>query len=438
MSGAAQLVRAIGRWTLAALMLNTMIASGVFGLPAVIARQLGTASPWAYLLAAAGIAAILACFAEVASRFREAGGPYLYAHEVFGRFAGIQMGWLTWLVRISAAAANANLFVSYLAEFWKRAEEPALRLLILASCLGTLAAVNCRGVSAGAGQSNLFAAAKLLALSTFVLAGGIFLLSSRGAPAPAQLAAVGGASGWLEAVLLLVYAYGGFEAALIPMAEARDPQRDAPFALFMALAVCTVTYTLVQVVVLGTLENAAQSQRPLADAARVFLGGEGASLIAAAALFSLYGYMAASMLHAPRLTHALAERGDFPACFAAVHPRFHTPHVSIATFYGLVLALAAAGTFERIATLSAVARLFTYGMVCAALLQLRRTREEPPAFRLPAAPAVVAAGILFCVAVASRMGWDEARVVGVTFALAVANWLWVRRRREGDRSGSGA
>jgi amino acid transporter len=102
-----------------------------------------------------------------------------------------------------------------------------------------------------------------------------------------------------------------------------------------------------------------------------------------------------------------------------------------------VLALAAAGDFERTVTLSAVARLFTYGMVCAAVLRLRRTREEPPAFRLPAAPAVVAVGILFCVVVASRMGLDEARVVGVTVALAIANWLWVRGRREHDRSGGG-
>jgi len=425
-SSPAQLVRAIGRWSLAALVLNTMIASGVFGLPAVIARHLGSASPWAYLVAAGGMAAIMACFAEVASRFRESGGPYLYARVVFGRFAGIQMGWLAWLVRISAAAANASLFVAYLAEFWKQAEEPFLRVLILAFFLGTLAAVNYRGVSAGAGQSNLFAAAKVLALSSFVLAGGVFLLASRGSPAPVQLAAAGGASGWLEAVLLLVYAYGGFEAALIPMAEARNPQRDAPFALFTGLVVCTVVYTLVQVVVLGTLENAAESQRPLADAARAFLGVKGASLIAAAGLLSLYGYMAASMLNAPRLTYALAERGDFPSFFAAVHPRFHTPHVSIAAFYVLVLALAAAGTFERIATLSAVARLFTYGMVCSALLRLRKTEGKAPAFRLPAAPVVVAVGILFCAVLASRMGLAEVGVVGATVALAVANWFWVR------------
>jgi amino acid transporter len=425
----AQLVRAIGRWSLAALVLNSIIGSGVFGLPSVIAKHLGTASPWAYLVAAAGMAAIMACFAEVASRFREAGGPYLYAQAAFGRFAGIQMGWLAWLVRITAFAANANLFVVYLAEFWPQAEAPLERVLVLVLILGVHALVNFFGVGMGAGQSNLFIVAKLLALAIFIAAGAVFLLSSRGNPAPAQLPVVGGTGAWLEAVLLLVYAYGGFEAALIPMAEAKNPQRDAPFALFTALVVCTVVYTLIQVVVLGTLENAALSQRPLADAARAFLGEWGAALIALAALFSIYGYMAAAMLSAPRLTFAFAERGDFPSFFAAIHPRFHTPHLSIAVFYVLVLALAVAGSFQWNATLSAVARLFTYGAVCLALLRLRKSEATLPSFRLPAAPAVVAVAIVFCAVVASRMGKLELKIMVVTAAIALGNWLWVRKRK---------
>ncbi|MGH9508538.1 MAG: APC family permease [Terriglobales bacterium] len=430
----AQLVRAIGRWSLVALVLNSIIGSGVFGLPSVTAKYLGTASPWAYLIAAAGMAAIMACFAEVASRFHEAGGPYLYAQAAFGRFAGIQMGWLAWLVRITALAANANLFVVYLAEFWPQAESPYARALVLALVLGVHAAVNYIGVGAAAGQSNLFIIAKLGVLAIFIAAGAIFLLATRGSPAPAQLSAVGGAGGWLEAVLLLVYAYGGFEAALIPMAEAKDPQRDAPFALFIALTACTLVYTSIQLVVLGTLENAAASSRPLADAARAFLGENGASLVALAALFSLYGYMASAMLNAPRLTFALAERGDFPAFFAAIHPRFHTPYISIAVFYALVLALAVAGSFEWNATLSAVARLFTYGAVCLALLRLRKSETTPPVFRLPAAAAVVTVAIAFCVVVASRMGRLELKIMLVTAAIALINWLFVRRRPQPERS----
>src|SRR5260370_16365576 len=111
------LVRAIGRWSLAALMLNTIIGASIFGLPSLLAAHLGRFSPAGYLVTAVGIAAIAACLAEVASQFRQAGGPYLYARVSFGPFAAIQVGWLTLLPRILASAAAADLFVSYLTQF---------------------------------------------------------------------------------------------------------------------------------------------------------------------------------------------------------------------------------------------------------------------------------------------------------------------------------
>ena len=105
------LVRAIGRWSMAALTVNCIIGSGIFGLPAVLSSLLGRASVMAILLAAVAVGVIMACFAEVASRFSHTGGPYLYAQEAFGRFMGIQVAWLVWFVRLTACAANANLFV---------------------------------------------------------------------------------------------------------------------------------------------------------------------------------------------------------------------------------------------------------------------------------------------------------------------------------------
>jgi APA family basic amino acid/polyamine antiporter len=119
-----QLVRDIGRWSLAALTVNCIIGSGVFGLPAVLAGLLGRASVLAVIVAAIAMGVIMACFAEVTSRFSETGGPYLYAREAFGRFMGIQVAWLVWFVRLTACAANANLFVVYLGEFWPRAVQP--------------------------------------------------------------------------------------------------------------------------------------------------------------------------------------------------------------------------------------------------------------------------------------------------------------------------
>ena len=126
----------------------------------------------------------MACFAEVASRFTEAGGPYLYARVAFGRFLGIETGWVLWLLRLSTSAAGANLFIIYLAEFWPGAKQPLAGTLVLTALLGVLAAINYRGVKSGVRMSNLFTVAKLVPLGLFVVAGGIFMLL-QGAPASA-------------------------------------------------------------------------------------------------------------------------------------------------------------------------------------------------------------------------------------------------------------
>src|ERR1700686_3834556 len=361
-----QLVRAIGRWSLTALVVNSVIGSGVFGLPSTVAGLLGKFSPVAVLLAGAGMGIIFGCFAEVASRFQQAGGSYLYARAAFGRAVGIQMAWMLLLGQVAAPAANANLFVIYLGEFWPHARDPLPRALILTILVGVLALINVRGVRAGTQVSNFFTAAKLIPLFA-VIGMGLFVMHehsggiSRAAPAAVTT------TQWLKAVLLLVFAYGGFETALAPMGEAKDPRRDAPFALFAALLVCTIIYALIQCVVVGVLPDAAHSERPLADVARIAVGSFGAALVAVGALISFYGYLSAKILGMPRVTFALAEQGDFPKVFAAIHPRFHTPYVSILVFAALVWVFALSGEFKWNVTLSAVARLLYYGVSCPAL-----------------------------------------------------------------------
>jgi basic amino acid/polyamine antiporter, APA family len=165
------LVRAIGRWSLAALMLNTIIGASVFGLPSLLAARLGRFSPVGYLVTAVGIAAIAACLAEVASQFRQAGGPYLYARVSFGQFAAIQIGWLTWLTRIVASAAAADLFVSYAAQFFPTVETWAVRLMVLGLLIGFLAVANYLGVTSGVRLSNFFTITKVLVVLFFITAG---------------------------------------------------------------------------------------------------------------------------------------------------------------------------------------------------------------------------------------------------------------------------
>jgi basic amino acid/polyamine antiporter, APA family len=419
------LVRTIGRWSLSALIVNSVIGGGVFGLPSVVAGRLGKYAPLAYLAAAAGIALVAACLGEVASQFSETGGPYLYARIALGRFWGIQIAWMTWLSRITAASGTANLFATYLAEFFPRAVQPVYRVTILSALIGILAIINYRGVRSATRVSDFLTSIKIFLLLMFIGAG-LGWLIAHGQVVPAPLTHAVTLQVWLGAVLVLVFAYGGFEAVFFATGETRDPRKDSAAALFYALVVVTVIYTLVQVVINGTLPNPTATERPLAESARHIFGNGAAAAIACGALVSIYGYLGANMLHTPRLTFALAECGDFPRFFAAVHPRFRTPHVSIIVYTILLLTFTVVGNFRWNITLSAVARLLTYASFAVALLVLRKKRPEADAFRLRGGPLIAILTLAFCVVLFMQTPVSNLSVVIGVNAIAALNWLLVR------------
>lgn len=422
------LVRTIGRWSLAALMVNTMIGASIFGLPSLLAARLGRYSPAAYLIAAAGIGVIAACLAEVASQFREAGGPYLYARVALGQFAAIQIGWLTWLSRIASAAALTNLFISYLGEFFPLVNAPVMRAAVMAVLIGFLAAVNYRGVSGGNRLSNFFTVTKLILLLVFIGGGLLALLLHPSIRViPAEISPTGAA--WSEAIILRVWAYAGFEAAFIAAGEARNPRKDGPMALFIAIGTATLLYIAVQYLVIHILPDAAASTRPTVDAAQRFLKPVGVSLVTLGILVSIYGYLSATMVHTPRLTFAMGERRDFPAFFAAIHPRFRTPHLSIVT-YAILLMLFSVGTdFRWSAILGAVSRLFVYGCVAVALPVLRRKQPTADAFRLRGGMLFPGLALLFTGTLVTQMHLRELVVVAITVLLALLTWVWARRKK---------
>jgi basic amino acid/polyamine antiporter, APA family len=419
------LVRAIGRWGLAALVINSIIGSGIFGLPAIVAADLGRQSPFAYLVAAAGVGIIMGCFAEVASRFLEAGGPYLYARVAFGRLPALEIAWLHWLSRLTAGAAAIDLFSTYLGYFWPAAQRPLERSLLAAAILLMITGVNLLGVRIGAHLSSAFTIAKITPLLLFAVAGLIYGFAHPAvSPANQHLPT---AADWFDASLVLIFAYGGFEGALVPMSEARDPQRDVPFAMLIAFLSVTLIYFLVQIVVVRVLSDPAQTDRPLAMAAQIFLGPAGAAFIAIGALLSLFGYLSANMVHAPRTTFALAEQGDLPPVFAAVHNRFRTPYVSILVFAVSLWALATMGNFRWNVVLSSAARLITYGVVCAAALALRSKQPRAAAYRLPLGPMFPVLGIALMITLLTRITREELAWILATAIVAFVHWLATRR-----------
>jgi APA family basic amino acid/polyamine antiporter len=420
------LLRTIGRWSLTALMVNSIIGVSVFRLPADLAGKLGGFSPLSCVGAGAGVLIIAGCIAEVSSRYGETGGLYLYARDALGQFPGIVVAWLMWLTRIAAPAAAANLFCSYIARFVPILGTRAGELVVLVLLIGSLALFNFFGVKTGRDVSNFFTAVKVGFLLFFVAAGLFAWLTRPEIRVPFSVSATS-FHDWFSSMLLLVYAYGGFEGALFVGGETKNPQRDTPIALLRALVVVCGVYTAVQFVVVATLPNASLSTAPLADAAQRFMGGVGGAAITVAALVSAFGYLSANLLHSPRIAFALAEHGEFPSPLAAIHPKYRTPYVSIFVYAASVIAFAALGNFRWNAVLSAVSRLAVYGAMAVAVPVLRRRNDGKATFRLPMVWGFVGAALLYCAVLLTQMGRSEFIVVGITCAIAAVNWFVVRR-----------
>jgi amino acid transporter len=434
------LVKAIGRWSLAGLVLNTIIGTGVFVLPGTLGGQLGWASMYAWILAAGLTGAMIFCFAEVASRFTQAGGAYVYAEAAFGRFVGIQMAWMSYLVRCITAAVQANLFTTYLVELWPAAATRTGEVAVITVFIGMHAAVNIRSVGSGARVSDVLAIIKVVPLVAFGVLGIAWV--AMGNTVPPAAATDSSLGGWLSALVLLMFAYGGFESALIPVAEAKDARRDAPFALMVGLATVTVLYLAAQFAVLVTLSEPAANNRPLAESARVMLGSGAAVIITIAALISVYGWVASNMLNVPRLTMAMAEKGDLPAFFGRIHPVWRTPWISILAFALISWLLALQAGLLSNLSLSAISRLLLYASVCAALPTFRRREARgplgpgvhPALFKAPAGNVLAVIGVGIALVLVMRMNQRESIAMVVTFAVATAHWWYLRSRRSGSDS----
>ena len=416
------LLRGIRKWDLVAVTINGIIGAGIFGLPAKVYSLIGTYSLIAFVACALIVTLIILCFAEVGSRFDETGGPYLYAREAFGRTVAFEVGWLVWLARLTAFAANCNLLVSYLGFFWPAANTAVPRAIVIVLVVVLLTGLNIVGVRQAAIASDFFTVGKLVPMLIFIVAGLFFLNPHAYAFGPRP-----STGAFSQSVLLLVYAFTGFEMAAIPAGEVRDPRRHLPKALLMAIAVVAIVYIFIQIVCIGTLPELANSSKPLADAGQRFLGTAGGAIISAGAIISIAGNLNIVLLSGSRVPFAIAEQKQLPSFLARVHRRFYTPYVSIFVTAALMLMLTLKSSFVAALTISAIARLVTYAVTCAALPVLRRRRDVPKAmFRLPGGRVIAIASLILAAWLLLNSSLYEA--VEATIAAAAGLLIYLGHR----------
>ena len=374
-----KLVRGLGRWDLTAVAINTIIGTGIFILPAGVYGLIGSFSLLAFVACAVIVGLIVLCFSEVSSRFQLTGGMYLYAREAFGPEIGFEVGWLYWIVRVATFAANCNAMLAYLGFFFGGVNEGFVRVLIISTVVIGITVVNLLGVRETAIVTNVFTVGKIVPLLIFA-AVGIFFIE----PGNFNFTNVPTSDAFAAAVLMLMYAYMGFEAAVIPAGETKDPQKSVPFALLMALGFCAILFLIVQLVAIGTLPSLAGSKTPLADSAGQFMGSFGAGFIAVGALISVLGNLNGGFLSSSRIPFAMAIQNEIPQVFSKTHKKYRTPHVAIILTGITVLTLTIFTTFLTAVTIAAITRLLVYATTCLALPVFRQRSDIPaPKFSAP-------------------------------------------------------
>jgi amino acid transporter len=419
------LLRALGRWDLLALVINGIVGAGIFGLPAKVDALLGVYGLGAILVCAAIMGLVILCFAEVASRFTQTGGPYVYAGAAFGPLPAFLTGSVLWIARVTGCCAICALLLQYLAYLGPAMNQGMGRVATATAIIGGLTIIHVQGIRRAALFGNLVTFAKLIPLLLFVGIGLFHIEWPR-----LQHASLPLNRSFAEAVLLLSFAFVGWESVVVAAGETQDPQRDLPRALIAGLLLVALLYGSIQLVCIGTLPDLAASERPLVDAGRNFLGASGALWLTLGAAVSMLGTLNGSMITISRLPYAMAAAGQLPRGLAVIHPRYRTPHVAVVCSGLLVLALTLSGQFVYLLTVSTIARLLVFAVTCAALPILRRKPDVPAArFVLPGGLLIPAAALALIAWLLASSSFAATRDVAIVTGIGALLYAVGRLRR---------
>lgn len=381
----------VGIWVLA---VNGLIGAGIFGLPAEVARLTGAFSPLIFAGCGLLMLAVVLCFAEVSSYFKNTGGPILYTKTAFGPFIGFQTGWTLYVARLTAFAANINLLVNTVGYFWADANSGSVRIILLFSICALLAWVNIVGAKQAMRSVGILTLLKFLPLLILVGFGLSYVEFDHVLLISAELP---GYSDFGLAALISIYAFVGWEGALIPAGEAKNPARDMPRAMFWALGSVTLLYIAIQYVSMAALPTLASSTRPLVEVANALMGPTGAIILTIGVVVSVGGNVASNIFTTPRVTYAISREGNLPPWFGEVHKTYLTPANSILFFAVIVFALAAYGSFVWLAAISALTRILIYMLCIGAIPKLRKSMTvTTDTYILPGGYIIPAGALIIC------------------------------------------
>ena len=362
------LSRNIGGIGAALLVLNGLIGAGIFALPAKMAAQLGSFSPWVFIIFGLFMLSIVWCFGKLVAVYPRTGGPVEYANAGFGRAASFQTGFIYYLARVTAIAANMHVLLLYAGYLWPELNNGVVKSVAIVCITGLLIWVNVTGLKTAMRSLNSVSLLKIVPLIALLVFGFLQLEFSA-----IQQSTIPPLDAISAGALLTLYAFIGFETVVVTSGETRSPEKSIPRALLLTVMSIALFYFLVQWLYWEVVGDQQVENAPLVTLANIVFGKTGGLVMTATAVISVAGNLLANMISTSRLTYAMAVEKQVPAFLAKVHPTYATPHISILILGIVAGLLALSGSFVWLAVASVLARLVVYAVCILVLMKYQRT-----------------------------------------------------------------
>ena len=387
------LKRVVGVSGLALAIVNGVIGSGIFVLPAIVGIAMGAFGIFGYVFCSIMLAAIMLCYAEIGSKVTCSGGSYAYVEAAFGDFPGYIVNWLYFFGwSILGSAAVMNILVDSLAVLFPVFSNPLIRGLFFFVLIGLMVLINIRGVKQGIGLVKAITIIKILPLLGIIIFGFTSVKAAN-----LHWEHIPSVKTFGDTAFILFYAFAGFETSLCVSGEFKNPKRTVPLGIFLGGTIVLIIYLLLQTVTQGILGEAIANFKdaPLAAVAEKIVGPVGTTILLFTAAISCFGSVSADVMATPRSLFAAANDGMFPKFLGKVHPKFSTPYLSVITYGILIFIFSVSGGFKQLAILASAAILLIYLAVILSTIKLRMRKTDviEKTFRIPGGLIIPVIGI---------------------------------------------
>ena len=384
------------------LVIGAIIGADIYVASSFGAAYLGPSSLIVWV--AAGVIAIVIalCFAQCAAYLPRVGGPYAYAKDAWGPFPGFIVGWSLWLAEWISLAVFPVAFVRYLT-FFQPSLDPLIQALVKVLFVAFLIVNNVLGVKAAGRTNDILTIIKLAPLILFVIIGaGYSLLNPATVTSNLTPFAPFGYTSFGLTLVLVFWAYAGFEISTIPADVVENPSKIIPRAIVLGMTIVTVFYLTTNTVLFAVRSSPqlATDLAPLATATVSILGTGsilailGGLVVSVGALISVTGSDESGMIGTSRLGYALAVDGLFPKIFAKIHPKYKTPYLAIIVQAVTALIASLIGNLGTLVAVSVFFLAVAYAATCASILSFRR-RDPEPVFHLRGGAILPIIGVVF-------------------------------------------